>query len=88
MIEVKYLSSPNCESFTIENEILLEDGFNYLKSKTGVYIDPYGTTRLYPEHQQIILDFWNNSNSDEIKFFCKFLTQSIKDKQVLLFVGD
>ena len=74
MLEVKYLSSANNELFTIEDAILLEDGFNYLKSKTGGYIDPYGDTYLYPDHQQILLDFWKDSNSEEIKCFCTYLT--------------
>ena len=63
MIDVRYLSSANSESFIIKNDMLLEDGFNYLRSKTGVFIAPYGDTPLYPNHQQILLDFWHDSDS-------------------------
>ena len=33
---------------------LLESSFNALETKTGIFIDPYGTATLYPENLKLL----------------------------------
>lgn len=89
MVEVVYLLNPGEHPvFVIRNMMALESGFTFLKSKTGVYVDPYGDTRLYPAHQKILADYWAQSNDSEILNFRNYLLEAISGAHPLLFVGD
>ena len=56
MLDVSYFSDKcGCEpSIQLKDKTIsmLDDAFIYLRSKTGVYIDCYGKTILYPEHKK------------------------------------
>ena len=62
-----------------------------LKEKTGVYIDPYGTTKLYPAHGLILL---KAILADERKIeknimnFVGVIEESVNRDDVLIFDGD
>jgi len=48
-------------TFSLDNYGLFRPGFEFLHSKTGVYIDEYGDVRVYPAHQRILLEYWPRS---------------------------
>ena len=74
--------------FSLDNYDLFEPGFEFLRSKTGVYIDEYGDARLYPEHQRLLLKYWKDDKSERVRSFASFLSRAIDENEVLLFIGD
>ena len=69
---------------------LLEREISLLKEKTGVYIDPYGTTKVYPDHCKILLEaiLRNKKEGGNIINFIGVIKESIKQEDVLVFEGD
>lgn len=89
MVDVEYLTREQGKPrFAIQNFALFAEGFNHLRAKTGVFIDPYGDSRLYPDHQRLLAAFWHKSKEPEIQAFLAYMTQSIQDDYTLLFIGD
>lgn len=68
---------------------LLEKELFLLKEKTGIYIDPYGTTRLYPDHGKILLNaIEHRKNVKNIISLMKIIQDFIEKDEVLIFEGD
>jgi len=69
---------------------LLEMEIYFLKEKTGVYVDLYGTTKLYPDHSKILLEviLKNKKEGKNIINFINVIKESIKQDDVLVFEGD
>jgi hypothetical protein len=69
--------------------LLLEESICALKEKTGVYIDPYGNTKLYPDHGMILLELmvFKKINDNVIRLL-NIIQESIDRDEILLFVGD
>jgi hypothetical protein len=92
MLNISYLSDGkgNRPSFAIHyNEInLFEEAFLKLKQKTGVYVDHFGKTRIYPDHQKILINSLLKRDERRIIEFIKFLETSCKDGEVLIADGD
>ncbi|MCZ5215761.1 hypothetical protein ACBQ92_16270 [Escherichia fergusonii] len=92
MLDVSYFSDKcGCEpSIQLKDKTIsmLDDAFIYLRSKTGVYIDCYGKTILYPEHQKIVIDYLRDNNNEEFVKFIRFLLTASKSHEVVIFDGD
>jgi hypothetical protein len=58
---------------------LLNDAFLYLKEKTGIYIDPYGKTRIYPDHQRILIHYLLDNKDNQIKKIIAFLVKQFPE---------
>ncbi|CAN7171874.1 hypothetical protein LJR129_000290 [Acidovorax sp. LjRoot129] len=67
---------------------LFEHAFEELQKKTGVFIDPYGKCKIYPDHLKIIQKALENSKSDVASRFSKFLDEVIFQGEVLTADGD
>jgi hypothetical protein len=69
---------------------LLEQCITLLENKTGVYIDPYGTTRLYASHAEILLYSIEMQKITNVKItkFKGILQNCIEKNEPLLFEGD
>ncbi|NUF78635.1 hypothetical protein GY065_06875 [Snodgrassella sp. ESL0323] len=74
------LSDKNIES--------LNDAFFYLEKKTGIYIDPYGTTKVHPDHQKILINYLSNNKDNEIKKLLAYLREAVSQDEVILADGD
>ncbi|EOI3446291.1 hypothetical protein ACMSWW_004384 [Cronobacter turicensis] len=61
----------------------------FLKEKTGVYVDPYGKNRIYPEHQKILIKYLESKSKDgDVAAFVEFLLSSISQDEVIIADGD
>lgn len=92
MLDISYLSDVDgTRSSLVLNDKtiqLLADAFRYLKEKTGVYIDPYGTTRVYPDHQRILISYLTDNNDPEIKKIMTYFEKSASCSEVLIIDGE
>ena len=78
------------DEFSIkDNELpLFEPSFYDLRDKTGIFIDPYGRTKIYPDHQKILVKFLEKNNNRRVADFITFLKKSIAHEALLLADGD
>lgn len=67
---------------------LLDDALFYLEEKTGIYIDPYGTTKVYPNHQKILINYLSNNKDDEIKKLLAYFREAVSQDEIILADGD
>ena len=67
---------------------LLDDALFYLEEKTGIYIDPYGTTKVYPDHQKILINYLSNNNDNEIKELLVYFREAVSQDEIILAEGD
>ena len=67
---------------------LLSNAFLYLEKKTGIYIDPYGTTKVYPDHQKILINYLSDNENNEIKKILAYFREAISQDEVILADGD
>lgn len=67
---------------------LLNDALFYLEKKTGIYIDPYGTSKVYPGHQKILINYLSNNKDNEIKKILAYLREAVSQDEVILADGD
>ncbi|PIT15212.1 hypothetical protein [Snodgrassella alvi] len=92
MLDFSYLSDTDGSkpSLTLDYKTtqLLNDAFLYLKEKTGIYIDPYGKTRIYPDHQRILINYLVKNKDNEIKKLVAFLSEAISKDEVIIADGD
>ncbi|AYH04255.1 hypothetical protein [Pectobacterium parmentieri] len=92
MIDFSYLSDNDGSkpSLILHDKAIkkLETYFLLLKEKTGIYIDPYGKTRVYPDHQKILINFLVNIKDEEVINFVEFLTKAINENEVIIAEGD
>lgn len=79
-------------SLNSDNMHELSHSLTQLEKKTGVSIDEYSDTYLYPSHQSILLSNFNQldltSLSNGLKKFIAVLLMAIVDNETLLFKGD
>jgi hypothetical protein len=69
--------------------LLLEESICALKEKTGVYIDPYGDTKLYPDHGKILLSLMDSKKTnDNVRRLLNIIQESIDKDELLFFIGD
>ena len=59
----------------------------YIKKKTGVYIDPYSDTKLYPSHQELIISFLVNHSNAYVDLI-NFLKEAIELDTIVYCIGD
>ena len=67
---------------------LLDDALFYLEEKTGIYINPYGTTKVYPGHQKILINYLSNNKDDEIKKLLAYFREAVSQDEIILADGD
>jgi len=68
----------------------IEKAISMLKEKTGVYLDPYGTTKIYPDHGKILLSIIvnNKEKTKTIMRFMDIINEYITKNDILIFEGD
>lgn len=66
----------------------LERAFYYLKEQTGIYIDPYGKTRIYPDHQKILINYLINTKDSEVNNFVNFLIKASNENEIIIADGE
>ena len=67
---------------------LLDDALFYLEEKTGIYINPYGKTKVYPDHQKILINYLSNNKDDEIKKLSAYFREAVSQDEIILADGD
>ncbi|MDX5631119.1 MULTISPECIES: hypothetical protein [unclassified Brenneria] len=92
MLDLSYLSDNDGTkpSLMLNDKIVRKAGssFLHLKNKTGVYVDPYGKTRIYPDHQKILIDSLADFKDKEIVAFIEYLNEAMKNDEVIIADGD
>ncbi|NIF21331.1 hypothetical protein [Candidatus Pantoea multigeneris] len=92
MLNLSYLSDNDGTkpSLIINDRVIneIEVLFFHLKNKTGVYVDPYGKTRIYPEHQKILIDALAPFKDKEIFSLIEYLNKAIENDEVIIADGD
>jgi hypothetical protein len=68
----------------------LEQEFLFLRSKTGVFLDPYSNTRLAPDHAKLLSEAIkaNGPKSKGIKRFAAMLDESVRSGRWIMALGD
>lgn len=69
---------------TVESLVLIENELIIFKSKTGLTIDEYGTTRLYLDHIRLLYNLKKNNPNDWTDIFKRAIDSEIG----LLIEGD
>ncbi|WP_158534271.1 hypothetical protein [Paracidovorax avenae] len=59
-----------------------------LQKKTGVFIDPYGKCKIYPDHLKIIIGTLEGNRIDVVSRFVDFLKEAVNQQEVLTADGD
>lgn len=67
---------------------LFEEAFTNLQDKVGVFIDPCGKTRIFPDHQRLLMSVLNCSFHPTVRAFVAFLAEAASHDAVLLAEGD
>lgn len=92
MLDFSYLSDNDGSKPSLilhDKEIRkLESSFSYLKEKTGIYIDPYGKTRIYPDHQKILINHLMNIKDTDVMNFINFLIKASSENEIIIADGD
>ena len=62
----------------------------YLRSKTGVWLDPYSDTRLAPDHAKLLVNAIRSARhkGDNIDRLARALDQSVAMDRWLMAIGD
>jgi len=93
-IDLCYLDDQKEVLVTLDESALtkLEPAFKLLQAKSGVYVDPYGTTRISPDHAKIILSeiekFAEASLSTRIRKTRSVLEHAKNNNDWLIALGD
>ena len=68
----------------------LDQELVFLRSKTGVWLDPYSDTRLAPEHAKLLVDAIRSAQhkGDNIAKLVRALDQSVTMDRWILAIGD
>ncbi|WP_017347505.1 hypothetical protein [Pantoea sp. A4] len=92
MLDLSYLSDNDGTkpSFILNDRTIkkIEIAFLYLKNNTGVYIDPYGKTRIYPDHQKMLIDALKSFKDKEIFSLIEYFNHAIENDEVIIADGD
>ena len=92
MLDISYLSDalgdkPSLQLSDAEvNRV--QGAFNELREKTGLYIDPYGRSRIYPRQQKMLIALLLQDIDRDARGFVDFLKGSSEADEVLLVDGD
>ena len=65
----------------------IEAMINVLRQRTGIFIDPYGDTKLYPSHQKILIAYLEKFPRKNIELV-NFLKESSALDAIVYCVGD
>lgn len=88
MLDIFPLGGRSTPEYTVSDYSALESGFRHLVSLTGVYIDPYGNTRLYPDHQRLLISYWKDNDHPEVRRLSAYLEEGSSREITLMFEGD
>jgi len=92
MLHIRYLLDVDGNKPFIELSLseldFFGEAFNHLKKKTGIFIDPYGDTRIYPDHQRIVIDFLAATKDKRAIKLREFFKVASDRDEVLLASGD
>lgn len=68
----------------------LDQELVFLRSKTGVWLDPYSDTRLAPDHAKILVDAIRSAQhkGDNIEKLVRALDQCVTMDRWMLAIGD
>lgn len=92
-IDIYKLEDRNRRSLLYSFEPSEYDGieriFSKLNSLTGIYIDPYSTTRLYSDHIKILSRLMDDNKELKIdSTFKTLMSEMVKLKATIVFEGD
>jgi hypothetical protein len=59
-----------------------------LEKKSGVYVDPYGTTPIAPAHAAILVNGLEDAETREASALVRILNQAVKEDRWLVAEGD
>ena len=65
----------------------IEAMINVLRQRTGIFIDPYGDTKLYPSHQKSLIAYLEEFPRKNIELV-NFLKESSALDAIVYCVGD
>ncbi len=92
MLDFLYIAPPSenaCRFSIADSEVSLFDAaFRFLEKKSGIYIDPYGTNRIYPDHQKVLLDFLAGETHETVRHFLVFLEKAFSSRATVLVERD
>ena len=94
MIEMYWLDENQVKKviYTIQIDEFkqLNPSLDKLKMKTGIYIDPYGTTRVSPEHLKLLISDLTSKKSVILKNlkFMNILNEALIQNKWIIFEGD
>ena len=87
MIELYFRKNQKSKIFFINpDDENINNMIEFIKNKTGVYIDPYSDTKLYPSHQKIAISFLESLHGYDN--LIHFLNESIKLDEIVYCIGD
>ncbi|AWQ48547.1 hypothetical protein WCU37_15320 [Serratia marcescens] len=92
MLDFSYLSDTDGSKPSVilndKKVQLIESSLLYLKGKTGVYVDPYGKTRIYPDHQKILISHLLDNKDEDIKKLVSLFIEAVSLDEVIIADGD
>lgn len=88
MLELFYKeNSINRRIHINEDNKIIEKMIEYIREKTGIYIDPYSDTKLYPSHLILMVSFLFNYKNQHIDLI-KFLEEAINLDTIVYCIGN
>lgn len=100
-IEIYKSDNKNKILFTLDISIheKLEQIFNQIYNKTGIYVDPYGTTRLSINHMILLKKLFDkelpnlksHNNTTDLRCiieFGTFISNALDENKEVIFEGD
>jgi len=93
-MSVEFLIKNNGVEVSINHKdfTLLEPAFQFLKSKTGLFIDEYADGRISPDHAKLLYQFIaeniNTGNGSKLDEFKELLSSSFNQNLWIEYIGD
>ncbi len=82
MLKLFYPSTSGTQEFFLDaDDPSIAGMIEHLRSKTGVYLDPYADSRLYPAHQTLCIAFLRGQSAPHTDFIA-FLQEAAAQNEV------
>lgn len=88
MLRLFYPSASGTKEFSLDaDDPCIASMLEHLRDKTGVYLDPYADSRLYPAHQALCIAFLRGQSAAHSDFIA-FLQEAAALDEVVHCIGD
>lgn len=88
MLRLFYPSASGTKEFSLDaDDPSIASMIEHLRGKTGVYLDPYADSRLYPAHQALCIAFLRSQSAPHTDFIA-FLQEAVARDEVVRCIGD